>query len=102
MKKVYGGLVVALIIAAAPGLASQEKHPAGGESSNQSVAAAVRAVLDEQVAAWNRGDVEAFMEGYARSSETTFVSGANVVRGQLTLASFLGTAIQYLVRRGDS
>lgn len=86
MKKVSGCL--ALMIAMASGLAahtgeSQEKR--GDESSTQNVTAAVRAVLDEQVAAWNRGDVEAFMDGYARSAETTFVSGANVVRGWQTV-----------------
>ncbi len=41
----------------------------------------IRAVLDAQVAAWNRGDIEAFMEGYARSPDTTFVSGDTVTRG---------------------
>ena len=28
--------------------------------------AAIRAVLDAQAAAWNRGDVEAYMDGYDR------------------------------------
>ncbi|HNG96278.1 MAG TPA: DUF4440 domain-containing protein, partial [Acidobacteriota bacterium] len=31
----------------------------------------VRAVLDAQVAAWNRGDLEGFMKGYWRSPELT-------------------------------
>ena len=43
--------------------------------------AAVRAVLDAQAAAWNRGDVEAYMDGYARSADTVFVSGDRVTRG---------------------
>lgn len=47
--------------------------------------AAVRAVLDAQVAAWNRGDIAAFMEGYMRSPETVFVSGDNVTRGWQTV-----------------
>lgn len=41
----------------------------------------VRAILDTQVAAWNRGDLEAFMQGYWKSPELTFVSGANVTKG---------------------
>lgn len=41
----------------------------------------VRAVLDAQVAAWNRGDIEAFMDGYEKSDEIVFVSGDNVTRG---------------------
>jgi uncharacterized protein (TIGR02246 family) len=34
---------------------------------------AIRDVLDAQVAAWNRGDVVAFMQGYNNSPDTTFV-----------------------------
>jgi beta-aspartyl-peptidase (threonine type) len=42
--------------------------------------AAVRSVLDEQVAAWNAGDIDAYMSGYAKSDDTMFV-GAEVTRG---------------------
>jgi uncharacterized protein (TIGR02246 family) len=45
----------------------------------------VRAVLDAQEAAWNRGDIEGFMDGYARSPKTTFVSGDEVTRGWQTV-----------------
>jgi ketosteroid isomerase-like protein len=45
-----------------------------------SVEAAIGAVLDAQQAAWNRGDVEAFMSGYEASDATTFV-GATITRG---------------------
>ena len=34
----------------------------------------IRRVLDDQVAAWNRGDIPGFMEGYDKSESTTFVS----------------------------
>jgi beta-aspartyl-peptidase (threonine type) len=43
--------------------------------------AAIRAVLDRQVAAWNRGGLEAFLSGYWNSPDLTFFSGATVVRG---------------------
>jgi ketosteroid isomerase-like protein len=43
--------------------------------------AAVRAVLDAQQAAWNRGDIQAFMQGYEDSPETAFVSTHGVERG---------------------
>lgn len=46
--------------------------------------AAVVAVLDEQVAAWNRGDIEAFMDGYWQSPELIFTSGGRVQRGWRT------------------
>ena len=41
---------------------------------------AIRAVLDAQVAAWNRGDIDAYMAGYANSDATMFV-GTDVTRG---------------------
>jgi len=47
--------------------------------------AAIRAVTEAQVAAWNRGDINGFMAGYARSPETTFVSGDEVTRGWRTV-----------------
>ena len=47
--------------------------------------AAIRAVLDAQVAAWNRGDIAAYMDGYARGDETTFVSGDTVTHGWKTV-----------------
>ncbi len=47
--------------------------------------ASIRAVLDAQSAAWNRGDVEGYMNGYARSTNTIMVSGDNVTRGWQTV-----------------
>jgi ketosteroid isomerase-like protein len=46
--------------------------------------AAIRAVLDAQVAAWNRGDVAAFMDGYWRSDALRFASGGTIARGWQT------------------
>ena len=46
---------------------------------------AVRAVLDAQRDAWNRGDLVGYMDGYARSANTVFVSGDNVTRGWQTV-----------------
>ncbi len=43
--------------------------------------AAIRKVMDEQTAAWNRGDLEGFMEGYWRSEKLTFTTGDEVTRG---------------------
>jgi ketosteroid isomerase-like protein len=47
--------------------------------------ATIRAVLDMQVAAWNRGDIEGFMSGYWRSPETVFISGDTVTHGWQTV-----------------
>ena len=48
--------------------------------------AAVRQVLDAQVAAWNRGDLDGFMAGYWSSPDLTFFSGPDRTAGwQATL-----------------
>ena len=40
----------------------------------------IRKVMDDQAAAWNRGDLEAFMQGYWNSEKLVFV-GSEVTRG---------------------
>jgi ketosteroid isomerase-like protein len=45
----------------------------------------IRAVMGAQVAAWNRGDIDGFMDGYSRSAETEFVSGDKITRGWQTV-----------------
>ena len=42
---------------------------------------AIRKVLAEQAAAWNRHDLEGFMAGYWNSPELTFFSGAHETQG---------------------
>ena len=51
--------------------------------------AAIRAVLIDQQAAWNRGDVDAFMNGYWHSPELTFAASRGVTRGwEAVVASY--------------
>ena len=38
-------------------------------------------VLSDQADAWNRGDLETFLEGYWRSDQTVFAGGGTVHRG---------------------
>lgn len=42
---------------------------------------AVRAVLTTQQAAWNRGDLDGYMAGYAKTPDLVFTSGGNIRRG---------------------
>jgi len=56
----------------------------------------IRAVLDAQVAAWNRGDIEGFMQGYLQSEELVFTSGSRIRRGWQT------TLDKYRERYGDA
>lgn len=52
--------------------------------------AAIEAVLADQAAAWNAGDVRGFMAGYAESEALRFASGGTVTRGwQATLDRYL-------------
>jgi ketosteroid isomerase-like protein len=46
--------------------------------------AAITTVLDAQVGAWNRGDLAAYMEGYAKIDALIFTSGGKVRRGWQT------------------
>ena len=43
--------------------------------------AEIRRVLDQQVREWNAGNLDGFMETYARSEQTRFASGGNLQRG---------------------
>lgn len=58
--------------------------PCRAQTDNKATKA-IRAVMAEQSAAWNRGDIEGFMAGYWRSEETVFVSGDTVTRGWQTV-----------------
>lgn len=47
--------------------------------------AAIRAVLEAQADAWNRGDLKGYMDGYDRSPATEFVGGDEITRGWQTV-----------------
>src|SRR5215510_10628236 len=52
-----------------------------GSGRPKSAVAEIRAVLDAQVAAWNAGKLEEFMDGYWRSADLTFFSGGRKMSG---------------------
>jgi uncharacterized protein (TIGR02246 family) len=54
-------------------------------SSDADAKKAIQSVLDQQVAAWNRGDIKGFMDGYWNSAELTYVGNTKVTRGWQTL-----------------
>jgi ketosteroid isomerase-like protein len=45
----------------------------------------ILAVIAAQEAGWNAGSIERYMEGYARSAETCFISGGSVTLGYDTV-----------------
>lgn len=73
------GLMILLgcAVVSAPAL-EPNKHTANPD-------AAIRAVLDAQRDAWNRGDIEGYMDGYDRSPNTEFVGGDSISRGWQTV-----------------
>src|SRR6185312_11042460 len=78
LKICLATLLLSLIL---PGIAQSQTTT---KQKDSKTAAAIRAVLDAQRDAWNRGDVEGYMEGYSRS-DTVMVSGDNVTRGWQTV-----------------
>ena len=52
---------------------------------NAKTIAAIRGVIDAQRDAWNRGDLEGYMDGYDRSPDTEFVGGDTITRGWQTV-----------------
>jgi uncharacterized protein (TIGR02246 family) len=78
IRRVHFFLVLAVMLAAwsQPQIAIAQANPPAQ--------AAIRRVLDRQVADWNRGDVDAFMKGYEDSPQTTFV-GQTVQYGYATI-----------------
>jgi len=45
------------------------------------IAREILRVMDAQVAAWNAGNIEGFMDGYWKSEKLVFVSGETVTKG---------------------
>ena len=54
---------------------------AQSSAQSEKIRSEIRRVMNEQMTAWNAGDIEGFMRGYWNSPELKFVSGANVTRG---------------------
>jgi ketosteroid isomerase-like protein len=70
--------IVALVACAAP---QRAFAPADDQ--------AIRGVIAAQSAAWNRGDLDGYMAGYAHSPELVFTSGGNIRHGyDETLAKY--------------
>jgi ketosteroid isomerase-like protein len=75
----------ALILFGATSAWSVSAAPVGKEQDDASSVAQIRSVLRAQQDAWNRGDIDGFMNGYARSKSTIFISEDTVKRGWETV-----------------
>lgn len=74
---VVGGAVLILLFALGVRTGRRTKATEGREADR----AAISVVLNAQQAAWNRGDVDAFVVGYWQSPELTFSGSSGVSRG---------------------
>lgn len=84
-RPLRGLLSVALLLLATLPLAAQTRQSIKPNKLESKSIADIRAVLDSQSSAWNRGEVEGYMDGYVRSGNTVMVSGDNVTRGWQTI-----------------
>jgi len=76
-------LIVAALAAGLTGVALSTAAEIPPRSPNDD--AEIHAVMSAQEAAWNRGDIDGFMNGYARSGATEFISGDKLTRGWQTV-----------------
>lgn len=89
-------------VAIAPSAPQSSPAPESTKAPSSSKTAArrkpaeiIRATLNAQAAAWNEGNLEAFMESYWRSDDLKFVSGGDITKG------WSATMKRYRDRYGD-
>lgn len=76
-RKTVAAMIAIMIVAilSLPALARQRK-PSMSKSARE-----IQSVLDRQVEAWNRRDLEGFMDGYWKSPDLSFYSGGAKTSG---------------------
>jgi len=79
MKLLLRAFVLCTVLAGTAG--AQHAAPSAAQRKSSGAQADIRALLEAQVAAWNRSDIEGFMAGYWKSEKTTFVSSSGITRG---------------------
>jgi ketosteroid isomerase-like protein len=79
MKTLRGKILPALFTLLAASAFAFPPVPQPSQANAE--AAAIRKVLDASVAAWNRGDVPAFLKSYKNSPQTIYIGAEGVVRG---------------------
>src|SRR5919108_4228840 len=76
-----GFVAVGMAFVAAVGVLARQSLFGKPPDTHDADRAAINAVLKAQQAAWNRGDVDAFLKGYWESPELTFSGSNGVSRG---------------------
>jgi ketosteroid isomerase-like protein len=71
------------------GCATASHQPEKGAGQSAAEVAAIRSVLTTQTAAWNRGDIPGFMQGYWKSDSLVFIGRKGPTYGwQQTLDNY--------------
>jgi uncharacterized protein (TIGR02246 family) len=98
---------LALALAAlAGGCASRGGAAAGAAAGDPAVGdpaaarAEIGAMMDRSAAAWNRGDLDAFMEDYVPGDATTYVSRRGLLRGPAAIRAAYAPRFAPGARRG--
>jgi ketosteroid isomerase-like protein len=78
-------VVLALAILGSITTLGKTSEMKGPPSQDAIIQLEIYRVIEAQQSAWNRGDIDAFMNGYARSDSTNFVSEDKVIRGWQTV-----------------
>jgi uncharacterized protein (TIGR02246 family) len=81
MRKIFRSVSCFSALGALCFLAGMHRLAAHANDERSSDREAITAVLNAQQAAWNRGDVDAFLVGYWHSQELTFSGSSGVSRG---------------------
>jgi len=76
-RRLAGAWLWALLVSWA-GMTSPVTAAGAGRDADER---AIRQVLDRQTEAWNRGDLEGYMQGYWKSPDLTFYSGGTITGG---------------------
>jgi len=73
--------IALLVVAALITCFAVLSRPSTASPADPSDESKIRAVLDMQTAAWNRGDIDTFMTGYWNSEQTEFLGANGVAHG---------------------
>jgi ketosteroid isomerase-like protein len=77
--RICGIVFIILATVSAPGLAQTESDKS--QQPPTALAKTLEAIVAQQAADWNKGDIESFMKGYWNDENLTFSSGGVTERG---------------------
>lgn len=81
-RALLGALLAAVAATTASACWIEEVAPEAGDGDEDAgLREEVREMLDASAAAWNRGDLEAFLSDYERSPNTTYIGSSGLIRG---------------------